>query len=114
MTRLPVSAPIFCKISLALEEITALVGRLEHAVLQTCGAESGASQRAAEFQDFDLILQSLEELARLTASLGENGIPETPKDQASKIAQMRLAWLRELMGERTDQAASGTPKISLF
>lgn len=108
------NAPLLCSISLALRQVAVLVGRLEKAMLRICISSYAGEDQTATLQDFDLILQSLGELAELTDKLGQVGLPTTSADQAAVVAQMRLAWLRQLMGEKSDQLPDNAPKISIF
>ncbi|WP_322895403.1 MULTISPECIES: chemotaxis protein [unclassified Yoonia] len=98
----------------ALRRISAVIARLEDASLEqiTGGADSHRADQA--LQDFDLVQQSLSDLAALLDDLGRSGLPAAPQDQQALIAQMRLAWLRDIIGGTAPTPDRGSARIAIF
>ncbi|WP_322891754.1 MULTISPECIES: chemotaxis protein [unclassified Yoonia] len=101
-------------IATALREIATIVTRLEDTALSMCSCETDLSQKTKSLQDFDLVLQSLADLASLLDAMGEQTENETTSDSSVIIARMRLAWLRDLIGDATPRADHDQPRIAIF
>jgi hypothetical protein len=105
MTIRSIAAPLdpdrtFSNIGTALREVATIVARLEEAALHMRSGAVDAPQRTKALQDFDLVLQSLADLACLMEAIAT--VEPTLKncDPAQIIATMRLAWLRDLISGR--------------
>lgn len=114
VTHRPATERTLTNIGTALREVAMIVTRLEDAALRTCACAADMPQKTRSLQDFDLVLQSLADLATLLEALGENGIDHVTPDCAKWIAQMRLAWLRDLVGDAPDHVDVDRTQIAIF
>lgn len=104
----------FEQIGTALREIATIVSRLEDTALRPFLYPADVSQKTKSLQDFDLVLQSLADLADLMDKMSEGPSAEMIPDCATPIAQMRLAWLRDLIGQNTTVVDHQTSHIAIF
>ncbi|WP_019956148.1 hypothetical protein [Yoonia vestfoldensis] len=104
----------FDNIGTALREVATIVSRLEEAALQMCVCATDLPQKTKSLQDFDLVLQSLADLATLMEGLGEHGPVQTASHRTAIIARMRLAWLRDLIGDDAPQSDHDQTRIAIF
>lgn len=110
----PKPASPFDNIAVALREIASIVARLEETALSMCGCPSDLSQKTKSLQDFDLVLQSLGDLAGLMEAMGNQPDAKTTPDRVTMIAQMRLAWLRDLVGGAAPRSDNDTSRVTIF
>lgn len=110
----PNSARPFENIAVALREIASIVARLEVTALSICRCPSDLSQKTRSLQDFDLVLQSLADLAGLMEAMGKQPDDRSTQDSATMIAQMRLAWLRDLVGDTDPKPDNDLSQITIF
>jgi hypothetical protein len=108
------AGPMLGNISKALREVAVVVARLEEASLHLPLGGGDVTQKTKTLQDFDLTLQSLADLALLMDALGKHGPPQTVSEQEWLISEMRLAWLRDLIGGILDPSDHDTARMSIF
>lgn len=110
----PIFGQPFDNIGTALREIAVIVSRLEDTALRMCACAVDPSLKTRSLQDFDLVLQSLADLAGLMDALSEHAAYQITSDCTKVITKMRLAWLRELIGDATPSADHDAPRIAIF
>ena len=113
-THRPAPARTLSNVGTALREVATIVTRLEDAALHSCACAADIPQKTRSLQDFDLVLQSLADLATLIEAMGHHGIDQATPDCGKWIAQMRLAWLRDLIGDAPDPVDHDRTQIAIF
>jgi hypothetical protein len=106
--------PLLGNIGKALHQVSLIVARLEEASLNYPMDRADVTQKTRALQDFDLILQSLTDLAQLMEALGRYGLPHTVSEKDRLIADMRLAWLKDVIEGSSGPSERETAKISFF
>jgi len=114
VTHRPATERTLTNIGTALREVAMIVTRLEDAALRTCACAADMPQKTRSLQDFDLVLQSLADLATLIEVMGEHGVDQAAPDCGKWITQMRLAWLRDLIGDAPDPVDLDRTQIAIF
>ncbi len=105
---------LFQRFAAALREISMIVTRLETVTLPTDTSGSLPSSHSRTLQDFDLVLQSLADLTRMAEAIGQTSGLVTNTAYFNLVAELRLAWLRNLVGGVTPDAKDHDDKIALF
>ncbi|MBQ2260638.1 MAG: chemotaxis protein [Loktanella sp.] len=103
----PCPGTLLTNIGTALREIAAIVARLEEVSLHK-SATPGASRT---LQDFDLTQQSLSALADLLDRVAQSG---GAADVPALIAQIHLAWLRDILGGSKAPRRHDPTRIAIF
>lgn len=85
-------------IGTALRKIISIVSELEEVSLRQKSARNSPRISRELFQDFDLILQSLTDLAVLLEDIGQTGLPNDIMEQHALLSKMNLGWLRDVVG----------------
>jgi hypothetical protein len=114
VTHRPAAARTLTNVGTALREVAMIVTRLEDAALRTCACAADLPQKTRSLQDFDLVLQSLADLTTLIEAMGEHGANQATSNCGKWIAQMRLAWLRDLVGDAPESVDRDRTQIAIF
>jgi predicted lipid carrier protein YhbT len=90
---------VFEKLAKVLTILHGQVAALEESSLNRIAPADPLTPVA--LQDFDLVMQSLQELARFTATLGRHQAVLTSHNIATAVADIKLEWLRnQLLGTK--------------
>lgn len=105
---------LFQRFATALREVSVIVTRLETVTLPTDISDSLPSIHSRALQDFDLILQSLADLVQMAETIGQKSSALTNTEYLNLVAELRLAWLRNLVGGMPPDTKDHNDEVALF